>query len=205
MTTFFSDYRIYLASASPRRRELLAAMGIDFTTISLSVEETYPEQMPPTEIATYLSQLKMSAIDLTPYPDNTVVITCDTIVVLGDKVLGKPKDKDEAMNILRQLSGKEHTVVSGITVATPTRQLSKDCQTKVRFKALTEADIQYYIDHFQPMDKAGAYGIQEWIGYVGIESISGSFYNVMGLPTHLLWEMMWEIVKKPVRQSDIRL
>lgn len=188
------NYKIYLASKSPRRRELLADMGIDYELLSAEVEESYDPSMPPAEVVQYLSRLKLSAVDFSQYPANTIFIACDTIVVADGQILGKPKDDEEALQMIRQLSGHTHTVLSGLTVATPARMLTDYRSSEVVFAELSEAEIEYYVRQYRPLDKAGAYGVQEWIGCVGISSINGSFYNVMGLPTRLLWMMLEKMV-----------
>ncbi len=188
-------YKIYLCSKSPRRHELLADMGINFEFLSTNVEEKHPDTSDPVIVAEYLSKLKLSPIDYSLYPEKTLFIACDTIVVLGDKILEKPKDENEAMAMLHDLSGHTHTVISGLTVATPNKSITSHRKTEVRFSQLSDDEIRYYVNIYKPLDKAGAYGVQEWIGNIGIESINGSFYNVMGLPTKLLWEMLMEAVK----------
>lgn len=188
------NYKIYLASKSPRRRELLSDMGIRYELFSTDVEESYDPILPPAEVVQYLSKLKLSTIDMSQYPANTIFIACDTIVVVDGKIIGKPKDHAEALLMLRQLSGHTHKVLSGLTVATPARRLTDYRSTDVTFADLPDSELRYYVEQYQPLDKAGAYGVQEWIGCVGIKSITGSFYNVMGLPTRLLWEMLTTIV-----------
>lgn len=187
------DYKVYLCSKSPRRHELLAGMGIDFEYLPTNVVEKHPDTDNPVEVAEYLSQLKLSPINMEDYPKNTIFIACDTIVVLGNEILEKPKDEADAMTMIRELSGKSHTVISGLTVATPERSITSHRKTEVRFSQLSDEEIRYYVQKYKPYDKAGAYGVQEWIGYIGIEAINGSFYNVMGLPTKLLWEMLKEV------------
>lgn len=187
------QHKIYLASQSPRRRELLAGMGFEFEVMPTNVKESYPDHLSPVQVAEYLSQLKLSTLEMDRFPDNSLFIACDTIVVLGSEILGKPTDTADAFRMLRELSGKEHTVVSGLTLRTQSKTLTDHRCTQVRFRQLTDSEINYYIEHYKPFDKAGAYGVQEWIGYVGIESINGSYFNVMGLPTQLLWRMMNEI------------
>lgn len=181
---------LFLASQSPRRKELLAGMGFDFEIIRTDVKEEYPDNLSPVQIAEYLSQLKLSTLDFDTFPKESVFIACDTIVVLGDEVLGKPHDEEDACRLLRKLSGKEHTVISGLTLRTANQTLTDHRETRVKFRELTEEEIEEYVKKYQPLDKAGAYGVQEWIGYIGIEYIMGSFYNVMGLPTQLLWQML---------------
>lgn len=187
------NHKVYLCSKSPRRHELLAGMGIDFEYLPTNVVEKHPDTDNPVEVAEYLSQLKLSPINMEDYPKNTIFIACDTIVVLGNEILEKPKDEADAMTMIRELSGKSHTVISGLTVATPERSITSHRKTEVRFSQLSDEEIRYYVQQYKPYDKAGAYGVQEWIGYIGIEAINGSFYNVMGLPTKLLWEMLKEV------------
>lgn len=189
----FVKNKIYLASKSPRRNELLRGMGFDFEVMPTNVKEAYPSDLSPTEVAEYLSALKLSTIDFQKFPKGSLFIACDTIVVVGDEILGKPKDADDAYRMLRLLSGREHEVISGLTVMTEAKKLTKHRTTKVKFRELLDDEIDYYIENYRPFDKAGAYGVQEWIGYVGIEYIDGSYYNVMGLPTQLLWQMLAEI------------
>lgn len=189
----FGRYRIYLASKSPRRNELLRGMGFDFEVMPTNVKEEYPSELSPAEVAEYLSALKLSTIDFSKFPQNSLFIACDTIVVVGDEILGKPIDAADAYRMLRTLSGREHEVISGLTVMTSGKKLTRHRTTKVKFRELTDDEIHYYIEHYKPFDKAGAYGVQEWIGYVGIEYIDGSYYNVMGLPTQLLWQMLGEV------------
>lgn len=187
------DYKVYLCSKSPRRQELLAGMGIDFEYLPTNVEEKHPDTDNPVEVAEYLSQLKLSPIQMSDYAPNTIFIACDTIVIMGNEILEKPKDELDAIAMLHELSGNTHTVISGLTIATPQRSITSHRKTEVRFSQLSEEEIQYYVQQYKPYDKAGAYGVQEWIGYIGIEAINGSFYNVMGLPTKLLWEMLLTI------------
>ncbi len=190
-----NDYKIFLASKSPRRRELLTGMGIKYEIISTDVEETYDLSLSPAEVVQFLSRLKLSPINMSQYPDHTIFITCDTIVVLDGEIIGKPKDVAEAEAMVRALSGHTHTVLSGLTVATPKQTITDYRASEVTFDKLSDEEVRYYIQKYRPLDKAGAYGVQEWIGYMGIKSIKGSFYNVMGLPTRLLWEMLSQIVE----------
>ena len=181
------SFDIVLASASPRRRELLRATGIEYRLAAkFECDEAYPETLAAEEVAPYLSALKSHA-----YPEqlgyNELLITADTVVVLNGQVLGKPKDATEAREILGRLSGSEHSVVTGVTLRTREREHTFASRSIVRFAPLSDEQIAYYVDNYSPMDKAGAYGIQEWIGYVGIEGIEGSFYNVMGLPVQKLY------------------
>ena len=183
-------YKVILASKSPRRQELLRGMGIDFEVITLETDESYPDNISGRVIPEYLSRSKMEALRTTPLPDNYLIITADTLVFADGEPLGKPNDSDEAKAMLHNLSGKTHEVVTGVTVATSTQVKTFSSLSLVHFSQLDETDIDYYIDTYKPYDKAGAYGIQEWIGYIGISGIKGSFYNVMGLPTHLLYKTL---------------
>jgi septum formation protein len=180
------DYVVVLASASPRRRELLSATGIDFRLAQkFDCEESYPSTLPAEDVAPYLSQIKSHT-----YPHslahNELLITADTVVILRNDVLGKPKDETEARETLRRLSGNDHYVITGVTLRMHDRERTFSSHSRVRFAQLSDEQIDYYVDNYHPMDKAGAYGIQEWIGYVGIEELEGSFYNVMGLPVQRL-------------------
>jgi len=188
------NYKIYLVSESPRRHQLLSEMGVDFEFMPVRVEEKYPTNLKPVEIAEYLSQLKLSPIKMESFPNETIFIACDTIVVINNQVIGKPTDEKDALQMLRKLSGKEHVVISGLTIATPQKKLTSNKQTLVKFKDFSDEELQYYVARYKPLDKAGAYGVQDWLGYVGIDYIQGSFYNVMGLPTKLLWDMLAEII-----------
>ena len=181
------SFNIILASASPRRRELLQATGIEYRLAAkFECDEVYPATLPAEGVAEYLSQLKSHAYP-TPLQYGDILITADTTVVLGDEVLGKPADEAEARAMISRLSGREHSVVTGVTLRSVDHERSFSSKSKVRFATLTEEQIAYYVENYRPMDKAGAYGIQEWIGYCGIESIEGSFYNVMGLPVQRLY------------------
>ena len=176
------DYRLLLASQSPRRRELIAGCGLPYELApKYDCEEWYPAEMAAEEVPVYLSQLKSKVYPGALAP-NDILLTADTVVVLNGEVLGKPRDREDAVEMLHRLSGHRHTVVSGITFRTTERMHSFEARTKVWFRVLDDDEIQYYVDTFQPFDKAGSYGIQEWIGYTAIQRIEGSFYNVMGLP-----------------------
>lgn len=180
------EYKILLASKSPRRRELLQQIRLPFSVVSLGgVEEKYPQGLPAHQIPQYLSNLKSDAF-MKSMRDNELIITADTLVILDGSVLGKPKNREEAISMLRRLSGKTHLVITGVTISTLQKRTTFSTETKVKFAELSDSDIEYYVDNFLPYDKAGAYGIQEWIGCVAVEAIEGSFYNVMGLPVHQL-------------------
>ena len=181
-----SSCRLILASHSPRRRELLAGCGLQFTLAdNYEVDECYPDDLPADEVAAYLSRLKSESFPR-ELSDGEVLITADTVVFLQDRILGKPYGREGAIGMLRDLSGRNHRVITGVTLRRRDGIETFDSRTEVWFKPLTDEEIRYYVDTFQPYDKAGAYGIQEWIGYVGIERIEGSFYNVMGLPVQKL-------------------
>ncbi len=188
MLNNIAKYKILLGSKSPRRRELLEMLRIPFTVCNIpGIEESYPEDMPPQNVPQYLSEVKANAF-LKRLKSDELVITADTLVVLGDKIFGKPKSHQEAIEMLMELSGREHQVITGVTLATHTTRTSFTTTTDVKFAEITPDEAEYYVDSFSPLDKAGAYGIQEWIGGVAVESIHGSFYNVMGLPIHRLYQ-----------------
>lgn len=180
------SYNIILASASPRRRELLRATGLEYSLApKFECEELYPSTLAAEDVAAYLSELKSRAYPM-PLALNDILITADTTVVIDNEVLGKPATEAEACEMIGRLAGREHSVVTGVTLRSVDYTRSFSSTSRVRFAPLTEEQIAYYVENYKPMDKAGAYGIQEWIGYVGIESIEGSFYNVMGLPVQRL-------------------
>ena len=180
-------YKIILASNSPRRRELLAGLGIDFEVKVLPfINEDYPIGMPVADIAEYIAREKADAYRRVMLSDN-LIITADTVVIVGDEVLGKPLDVSDAHRMLRKLSGKTHQVVTGVCLTTFEEQRHYSVATDVTFKVLTDEEISYYIEHYRPFDKAGAYGIQEWIGYVGVTGLRGSYFNVMGLPVQRIY------------------
>lgn len=180
--------RIILASNSPRRRELLGGLDLDFEVKVLpNIDESYPDNLPATEVAGYISREK-AAPYRTLIGEDDLVITADTVVIVGDEVLGKPKDAEDARRMLQLISGRTHQVITGVCLLTTDKERSFSVTTDVTFKQLSEDEIAYYIEHYKPFDKAGAYGIQEWIGYVGVTSINGSYFNVMGLPVQRLWE-----------------
>lgn len=181
------NYRLILASASPRRRQLMKDAGFTFEVRTKDIQEIYPSGLRAVDIPCYLAKLKADAFREELKADE-LLITADTIVSLDGKVIGKPKDREEAVHILKTLSGRKHTVVTGLCLSTDREERSCSVFTDVYFRLLSEKEITYYVDTYSPYDKAGAYGIQEWIGYVGIERIDGSFYNVMGLPVQTLYQ-----------------
>ena len=183
---------IILASNSPRRKELMAGLDIPFEVKTLpSIDESFPDTLQGGEIPLYIAREKANAYRTNIRPDE-LIITADTIVWLDGQVLGKPRDADEARSMLRALSGKEHEVFTGVALTSADKQISFVSESKVFFAELTDEEIDYYITAYRPFDKAGAYGIQEWIGYVGIRRIEGSFFNVMGLPVRRLYEALKE-------------
>lgn len=178
--------KIILSSNSPRRKELLAGLGVDFEVRVLKgVDERYPDDIPLNEVPLYIAIEKASAYTVA---QDELVVTADTVVIVDNEILGKPKDRDEAYGMLRKISGKTHQVVTGVCLTTIDDQRSFTVTTDVEFKELSDNEIYYYIDKYRPFDKAGAYGIQEWIGYVGVLSLKGSYYNVMGLPVQRIYE-----------------
>ena len=179
--------KIILASKSPRRQQLLRKLGISFETYSIDLEEHYPASIPTTQVATYLAHKKAQTVSEKIRSDD-LIITADTTVILGDKLLEKAHNKQKAKNMLDQLSGKQHSVITGVCIATADSTDIFSVTTLVDFKTLSSFEINYYIDNFQPFDKAGSYGIQEWMGMVGIEKITGSYYNVVGLPVFALYQ-----------------
>ena len=188
------DYRLILASASPRRRELLAACDLEFVLADkFECEERYPADLAADKVAEYLSQLKSKA-----YPhalgEKDILLTADTVVILGDKILGKPHSEEEAVEMISSLSGATHKVVTGVTLRTAKQTISFSAESLVSFRTLEAEEVRYYVEKYRPLDKAGAYGIQEWIGYIGIEGIEGSFYNVMGLPVQRLYATLKELI-----------
>lgn len=182
-----NKYHIILASNSPRRKELLTGLGVAYEVRTLpDIDESYPSSLQGADIPLYISQQKANAYQKMLQSDE-LMITADTIVWLGNRVLGKPSSREEAIQMLRDLSGKTHQVFTGVCLTTVVSQQAFAVSTEVRFANLTDEEIVYYVDTYRPMDKAGAYGVQEWIGYIGVENISGSYFNVMGLPVQRLY------------------
>ena len=187
-----SNYKVLLASNSPRREELLRGIDIDFEVKVLpDIDESYPDNLPSEEIAEYVAALKAKAY-LTSLQEDELVLTADTIVLLDGKVLGKPVDKEDAKEMLRKLSGKTHRVITGVCLTSITKQISFSATSEVEFGELSNQEIEYYVENYSPMDKAGAYGVQEWIGYIAVKHINGSYYNIMGLPIQRVYR---EIIK----------
>lgn len=187
MLSHLQKYEILLASNSPRRRELLAGLDIEYRVTALpEVDESYPPTLSGEEIPLYISQEKAAAYR-SQMKENTLLITADTIVWLDGRVYGKPHDLSNAKAMLRALSGKTHTVITGVTLTSMQKQISFAVSTEVSFAPLDDDEIDYYVDRYRPLDKAGAYGVQEWIGYIGVTGLQGSYYNVMGLPIQRLY------------------
>lgn len=189
------NYRLILASQSPRRRQLLADCGLEYELAErYEVEELFPATMDADEVPVYLSRLKSEG-----YPaelaERDILLTADTVVIIDNEILGKPADEAEARAMLRRLSGRAHRVTTGVTLRSRDHVESFAVQSDVYFRTLTDEEIAYYVTRYRPMDKAGSYGIQEWIGYVGIERIDGSFYNVMGLPVQRVYAALAEFIK----------
>lgn len=181
-------YKLILASNSPRRKELLTGLGVDYEVRTLpDVDESYPETLQGADIPLYIAKEKADAYRNMMQPGE-LMITADTIVWLGGQVLGKPENREDALRMLRAMSGKMHEVFTGVCLTTTEWQRSFAARTEVSFAPLKEEEMVYYVDKYQPMDKAGAYGVQEWIGFIGVENISGSYYNIMGLPVQRLYQ-----------------
>ena len=182
-----TDYRIVLASNSPRRVELLRGIDIEFEVKVLpDIDESYPDDLPGEEIAEYVA-IKKAQANIGTLSEHELLITADTVVLLGDKVYGKPTSHEDAKEMLRALSGKTHRVITGVCLTSTKKQTSFAASSDVVFAPITDDEIDYYVDRYSPMDKAGAYGVQEWIGYVAVKHISGSYFNIMGLPIQRLY------------------
>ncbi len=198
MLSNLNNYNVILASNSPRRRELLAGLGVTFTVKTLGdIDESYPETLDGEEIPKYIANKKADAYKKN-IGDNELIITADTIVLVRDddgkgRVLGKPHDEQQAIDMLSDLSGKTHEVITGVCLLTKRQRRVFAVTSKVSFDNLSDEDINYYVTHFHPLDKAGAYGIQEWIGYIGVNGLVGSYFNVMGLPVQRLYKELQKI------------
>ncbi len=187
------DYNIILASGSPRRQEFFNGLGIDFEIRLKPIEEDFPDHLKRQEITNYLAELKSVPFNK-ELKDNDILITSDTIVWHQDEALGKPKDDKQAFEMIQSMSGKTHEVMTSISFTTKDSQKTVHDITKVTFKVFTDEEIWYYIQNFNPLDKAGAYGIQEWIGQIGVTKLEGSYFNVMGLPVHLVYQTLLDII-----------
>ena len=190
------EYHIVLASNSPRRKELLAGLGIEFDVRVLpDIDESYPATLSAKDTAEYIAEKKAAAYRKTMAEDE-LIITADTVVIVGNEVLGKPVDAAEAHEMLQKLSGRTHQVVTGVCLTTQTQTVHFSVETDVTFKTLTEEETDFYIEHYKPFDKAGAYGIQEWIGYIGCTGLRGSYYNVMGLPVQRIYTELQKFTRR---------
>lgn len=194
MLNNLKKYNVILASNSPRRRELLGGLGIEYQVKTIpGIDESYPDSLKGEEIPIHISQKKAEAY-LQQMQDNDLIITADTIVYQDGMVLGKPADEAEAIKMLQLLSGHTHQVITGVSVVTKQKVKSFAVTTQVTFASLTDEEIHYYVQHYRPYDKAGSYGIQEWIGFIGVTGIEGSYFNVMGLPVQRLYTELKQLV-----------
>ncbi|MDE6515284.1 MAG: Maf-like protein [Bacteroidales bacterium] len=183
-------YRVVLGSASPRRKELMEKMGFDFEVRVKATDESYPASLPQEEVAEYIAVKKAAAFSFDELPEKALLVTADTVVLLDGHIFGKPADREEAVRMLYTLSGQTHRVITGVCLRSREKQERFSVVSDVTFRVLSLEEIEYYVDKLQPYDKAGAYGLQEWIGYVAVEKVEGSFFNVMGLPTQRLYRAM---------------
>ena len=183
--------KILLGSNSPRRKELLQSLGFDFEVISINCNEIYPDHLEVKNIASYLSELKANAYR--NLEKNEILLTADTVVTFEGKVLGKPKNREEAVEMLHHLSGKSHQVYTAVSFKSSEKIITKTDVADVEFSEITDQEINFYIENYHPFDKAGSYGIQEWLGMAKISKINGSFYTIMGLPTHLVYETLKDL------------
>lgn len=182
------DYKIILASNSPRRKELLDGLDLEYQTVVLpNIDESFPPNLDKEKVSEYIA-LKKAKANIFLISDDVLLITADTMVILGEEIFGKPKHEAEAKEMLRKLSGKTHKVITGVCLTTTKKQTSFSVHSEVRFCELLDSEIDYYVSNYKPLDKAGAYGIQEWIGYIAVEYMSGSYFNIMGLPIQRLYQ-----------------
>lgn len=188
LNTQLKGKKILLASQSPRRQELLKGLEIDFDVVRIDTDESYPAELKKEAITEFISAQKAKAY--TDLQDDEILITADTLVCLGDEVLGKPEDEKAAFDMIRKLAGKTHQVYTSVTIKSTDKEITFSDKTDVSFDEFTDEEIQFYIDHFNPMDKAGAYGIQDWLGFVKVSKIDGCYYNVMGLPLNKLYRVL---------------
>lgn len=186
------NLHLILASGSPRRKALIESLGVPFSVVSQAVDESFPPDIPVSDVVAYLAEKKAKPF-LSSLKENEVLITSDTVVVFENEILGKPENLNEAKTIIRKLSGNIHKVITGVALHSLNHKVVFSEETQVKFKVLKEEDIHYYVETFKPLDKAGAYGIQEWIGKIGVEKIEGCYYNVMGLPISRIWSELQHI------------
>lgn len=194
MKNDIAPYKLLLASKSPRRHYLLKELGFAFEIIDIDTDESYPDELKAEEIALYLCKKKAETVSPEYLNENTILITADTIVWLENECIGKPVDEEDAKNILRKLSGKTHQVYTGICLKSHSAQTTFYSKTNVTFRKLKNEEIEHYVEKFRPMDKAGAYGVQDWIGYIGVSGINGCYYNVMGFPVSMFYEVLMKFV-----------
>lgn len=180
-------YKLVLASQSPRRRELLKGLDVEFTTCSVDADESFPAELKGADAVQYICKAKADAYK-PQLNENTIAITADTVVILDNKIIGKPKSYEEAFSMIRSLSGRVHEVITAVCIFSKEKCEEFYASTEVHFSEITDEEIEYYINKYKPFDKAGSYGVQEWIGYIGIEKIVGSYFNVMGLPIKRLYD-----------------
>jgi len=191
---WFDKYDIVLGSGSPRRKSLMEEAGFKFTVMVPDADESFPEDMPVAEVAVYLAEQKSAVFRNHPIPGNRIIITADSIVILDNQILGKPKSAEDAKFMLSMIAGKQHQVITGVCLLSQNSTLSFSCKTMVEVNAMSEEEIDYYIKWYQPFDKAGSYGIQEWLGLCKISSIEGSYTNVMGLPMEQLYHELMTMI-----------
>ena len=187
-------YNLVLASQSPRRRELLKGLDLEFTTCSVDADESFPAELKGADAVQYICKAKADAYR-PQLNNNTIAITADTVVILNDNIIGKPKSYDEAFSMIRSLSGHVHEVITAVCIFSKEKCAEFYSSTEVHFSEITDEEIKYYIDKYKPFDKAGSYGVQEWIGYIGIEKIVGSYFNVMGLPVKRLYDELKKFIE----------
>ena len=192
-SSLIQKYNIILASKSPRRHLLLKGLDISFEVVQNDVEEKWPLNLEPKEIPAYLAKLKADKYS-NNFAPNDILITADTAVIFEGQILNKPKDRDEAESMLKLMSGKPHDVITGVCLTSDKKQVVFEDSTRVYFKDLNQKEISYYLDNYQPYDKAGSYGAQEWIGYIGIERLEGSYFNVMGLPVRMVYKYLLKLI-----------
>ncbi|MEL6655026.1 MAG: Maf family nucleotide pyrophosphatase [Bacteroidota bacterium] len=194
MVLLEQDYELILASKSPRRSQLLGEAGLPFRVQTQDVEEDYPAEMPVAEVPVFLAQKKARAARIHLQQEKEIILAADSVVILDDTIYGKPVDEADARRILRELSGREHRVITGVCLINQQREIAFGDTTKVKFAELSDQDIEYYIHNYQPFDKAGSYAIQEWIGLCKVEKIEGTYANVMGLPVERVWKALEEML-----------
>lgn len=194
LTDKLKEYQIILGSASPRRRELLSSLGLVFEVADPDINEECPPGIPPEETAVYLALEKAASLNIGP-GSRKILITADTIVLCDNTILSKPAGREQAIGFLRMLSGRKHSVITGVCISSGERRRTFSTETIVTFCEIDDEEIEYYVDTYKPYDKAGAYGIQEWIGFVAMEKIEGSYFNVMGLPVNRLYRELKDFIK----------